>query len=80
MIIWVVKALGITFTTNLVEMMEFHLSSLKSLKMMLLKCCTQYASKFEKLSSGHRTGKGKFYSKLKEGLEKEMATHSSILA
>ena len=28
--------------------------------MMLLKCCTQYASKFEKLSSGHRTGKGQF--------------------
>ena len=23
-------------------------------------CCTQYASKFGKLSSGHRTGKGKF--------------------
>ena len=23
-----------------------------------VKCCTQYASKFEKLSSGHRTGKG----------------------
>jgi len=30
------------------------------LKMMLLKCCTQYASKFGKLSSGHRTGKGQF--------------------
>ena len=28
--------------------------------MMLLKCCTQYASKFGKLSSGHRTGKGQF--------------------
>ena len=27
---------------------------------MLWKCCTQYASKFEKLSSGHRTGKGQF--------------------
>ena len=27
---------------------------------MLLKCCTQYASKFGKLSSGHRTGKGQF--------------------
>ena len=27
---------------------------------MLLKCCTQYASKFEKLSSGHRIGKGHF--------------------
>ena len=30
------------------------------LKMMLLKCYTQYASKFGKLSSGHRTGKGQF--------------------
>ena len=28
--------------------------------MMLLKCCTEYASKFGKLSSGHRTGKGQF--------------------
>ena len=28
--------------------------------MMLLKCCTQFASKFGKLSSGHRTGKGQF--------------------
>ena len=28
--------------------------------MSLWKCCTQYASKFGKLSSGHRTGKGPF--------------------
>ena len=28
--------------------------------MLLLKCCTQYDSKFGKLSSGHRTGKGQF--------------------
>ena len=27
---------------------------------MLWKCCTQYASKFGKLSSGHKTGKGQF--------------------
>ena len=27
---------------------------------MLWKCCTQYASKLAKLSSGHRTGKGQF--------------------
>ena len=27
---------------------------------MLLNCYTQYASKFGKLSSGHRTGKGQF--------------------
>ena len=26
----------------------------------ILKCCTQYTSKFGKLSSGHRTGKGQF--------------------
>ena len=30
------------------------------LKMMLWKCCTQYASKSGKLSSGHKTGKGLF--------------------
>ena len=40
--------------------MEFQLSYFKSWKMMLWKCCTQYASKFGKLSSGHRTGKGQF--------------------
>ena len=28
--------------------------------MLLLKCCSQYTSKFEKLSSGHRTEKGEF--------------------
>ena len=40
--------------------MEFQLSCFKSWKMMLWKCCTQYASKFRKLSSGHRTEKGQF--------------------
>ena len=40
--------------------MEFHLSYCKSWKMMLWKCCTQNASKFGKLSSGHRIGKGQF--------------------
>ena len=40
--------------------MEFQLSCFKSWKMMLWKCCTQYASKFGKLGSGHRTGKGQF--------------------
>ena len=32
------------------------------LKMMLLKCCIQYASKFGKLISGQRSGKGQFSS------------------
>ena len=40
--------------------MKFHLNYFKSWKMMLSKCCTQYASKFGKLSSGHGTGKGQF--------------------
>ena len=40
--------------------MKFQLSYFKSCKMMLWKCCTQYASKFGKLSSGHRTGQGQF--------------------
>ena len=39
---------------------EFQLSYFKSYKMMLWKCCTQYASKFGKLSSGHKIGKGQF--------------------
>ena len=40
--------------------MGFQLSYFKFWKMMLWKCCTQYASKFGKLSSGHRTGKDQF--------------------
>ena len=39
---------------------EILVEVVKILKMMLLKCCTQYASKFGKLSSGHRTGEGQF--------------------
>ena len=40
--------------------MKFQLSYLKPPNMMLLKCCSQYVSKFGKLSSGLRTGKGQF--------------------
>ena len=39
--------------------MEFQRPIL-NLKMMLWKCCTQYASIFGKFSSGYRTGKGQF--------------------
>ena len=46
--------------TKLVEVMKFQLGYIKSWKIMLWKCCTKYASKFGKLSSGHRTGKGQF--------------------
>ena len=51
---------GYKITTKVVEVMKFQLSYLKSWKMMLLKCCSEYASRFGKLSSGHKTGKGQF--------------------
>ena len=46
---------------------------------MLWKCCTQYASKFGKLSSGHRTGKGPFSIPItKKGNAKECSNHCTI--
>ena len=50
----------------------------KSWKMMLWKCCTQYASKFGKLSSGHRTGKGQFHLNPKKGNAKECSNYRTI--
>ena len=47
--------------------------------MMLWKCCTQYASKFGKLSSGHRTGKGQFsFQPPKKGNAKECSNYLTI--
>ena len=47
--------------------------------MMLRKCCTQYASKFGKLSSGHRTGKGQFSFPIpKKGNAKECSNYCTI--
>ena len=44
---------------------------------MLWKCCTQYASKFGKLSSGHRTGKV-FIPIPKKGNAKECSNYRTI--
>ena len=57
--------------------MEFQLINLKSLKMMLLKCYIQYASKFGKLSSGPRTGNGQF-SFQSQRRAKEHSNYSTI--
>ena len=59
--------------------MEFQLSYFKSYKMMLWKCCTQYGSKFGKLSSGHRTGKGQFsFQSQRKAMPKNAQTTAQI--
>ena len=59
--------------------MKFQLSYFKSWKMNLWKCCTQYASKFGKLSSGHRTGKVQFFLPIpKKGYVKECSNYRTI--
>ena len=59
--------------------MEFQLSYFKSWKMMLWKCFTQYASKFGKLSSGHRTGKGQFsFQSLRKAIWKNAQTTAQL--
>ena len=58
--------------------MEFQLSYFKSWKMMLWKCCTQYASRFGKLSCGHRTGKGVFFLIPKKDSAKECSNYHTI--
>ena len=46
---------------------------------MLLKCCIQYASKFGKLSSGHRTGKGRFSFQSQKDNAKEYSNYHTIV-
>jgi len=59
--------------------MEFRLSYFKSWKMMLWKCCTPYASKFGKLSSGRRTGKGQFsFQSQRKAVPKNAQTTSQL--
>ena len=44
-----------------------------------VRCCTQYASKFGKLSSGHRTGQGQFsYQSQRKAMPKECSNYHTI--
>ena len=44
-----------------------------------VKCCTQYSSKFEKLSSGHRTGKGQFsFQSQRKAMPKNASNYHTI--
>ena len=59
--------------------MEFQLSYFKFWKMMLWKCCTQYASKFGKLSSGHKDWKRSVFILIpKKGNAKECSNYCTI--
>ena len=59
--------------------MVFHLSYFKSWKMMLWKCCTQYVSKFKKLTRGHRTGQGQFsFQFLRKAMPKNAQTSTQL--
>ena len=47
--------------------------------MMLWKCCTQYANKFGKLSSGHRTVKGQFsFQSQRKAIPKSVQTTAQL--
>ena len=72
-------ALEVSLQTKLVEVMEFQLSYFKFGKMMLWKCCTQCASKFGKLSSGHRTEKRQFsFQSLRKAMLKNAQTTTQL--
>ena len=44
-----------------------------------VKCCTQYASKLGKLSSGHKTGKGQFsFQSLRKAMPKNVQTTTQL--
>ena len=46
---------------------------------MVLKCCTQCASKFGKLSGGHRTGKGQFsFQSQRKAMPKNVQTTAQL--
>ena len=60
--------------------MEFQLSYFKSWKIILWKCCIQYASKFGKFSSGHRTGEGQFsFQSQRKAMPKDPQTTRTIV-
>ena len=61
------------------DFLLFHSSPLRWKLMMVWKCCTQYASKFGKLSSGHRTGKGQFsFQSLRNAMLKNAQTTTQL--
>ena len=68
------------FTTNKASGSDgIPVELFESWKIMLWKCCTQYASKFGKLSSGHRTGKCQFsFQSLRKAMPENAQTTAQL--
>ena len=64
--------------TKLVEVIEFQLSYSKSWKMILWKCCTQYASKFGNAAVATGLEKVSFHSNPKNSNAKECSNYCTI--
>ena len=72
-------ALGTIITNKAKEGMDSQLNYFKSWKMILWKCCTQYASKFGKLNSGHRTQKLQFsFQSQRDAMPKNVHTPAQL--
>ena len=69
-----------TWEANICVYIHTHIYTYKYIYIyMLWKCCTQYASKFGKLSSGHRTGKGQFsFQSLRKAMPKNAQTTAQL--
>ena len=64
--------------TKLVEVMEFQLSYFKSRQMMLWKCCTQYASKFENSAVATGLKRSVFIPIPKKGNARECSNYCTV--
>ena len=69
---------ALKYNEFLVEVMEFQLSYFKSWKMMLWKCCTQYASKFVKRSSPQDWKRSVFIPIPKKGNARKCSNYRTI--
>ena len=71
-------ALGNITTNKASAGAGFPVELFQILKDDVVKCCTQYASEFGKLSSSHRTGKGQFSLHPKQGNAKECSNYCTV--
>ena len=68
-----------SITTNKASGDEIPVELFQMLKDDALKCCIQYVSKYGKLSSGHKTGKGQFsFQSQRKAMPKNVQTTAQL--